>query len=102
MLVIVISSIAIIGMIAVLFPPLKNMIKINETGAVLYSFIGMAVLYFMFSPTFSSSTRELQLAFVCFCIITCALGILKEYSLAKYPLSVMGFILMYSILITKF
>ena len=89
-------------MIAVLFPPLKYKIKINEERAVLTSFFGMAAFYFMFSQTFSSNTRELQLAFVIFCIITGALGFLKEYNLARYPLSVMGFILLYSMVITNF
>lgn len=97
MLVIVISSIAMFGMIAVLFPPLKYMVKINQASAMLYSYIGIAAFYLLFLTTFSSSIRELHLAFVCLYIITGALGILKEYNLARYPLSVLGFILMYSI-----
>ena len=81
-------------MIALLFPPMKYIFNINEYGAVLYSFLGMGALYVVFSPTFSPSTSQLQFAFVCFCVVTVILGVFKKSNLARYPLSVMGVLLM--------
>ena len=74
-------------MIAPLFPPLKDVIKINEHQAVLYSFISMAILYGIFSQTFSPITRQLQFAFVCFCVITGILGLFKKIKISKIPLN---------------